>query len=189
MGGAAQVARCSRNEKPGPTSRLFRCQFLDCNGGHVISSGVYRAPTIRRSLPLHLRCIRRTARCPAPPALSCIPHRDSCKPAIYPAAHNPPLSAVSRRRKAARDSSWSSVGNCYVTSFGIDYNPSGVKPVDDNKASQYKDSDHAGTPENFKAFVIGGATGGGRSNFTGSYSGTGSCALTRQPTTSATVSQ
>jgi len=31
--------------------------------------------------------------------------------------------------------------------------------------------------------------GGGGSNFTGSYSGTGSCALTRQLTTSLTVSQ
>ena len=27
-------------------------------------------------------------------------------------------------------------------------------------------------PENFKAYVIGGASGGGGSNFTGSYSGT-----------------
>jgi len=64
------------------------------------------------------------------------------------------------------------------TSFDTDYNAVGVKPVDDNKASQYQNSDHAGTPENFKSFVTGGATGGGGSNFTGSYSGTGSCALT-----------
>ena len=48
----------------------------------------------------------------------------------------------------------------------------GVKPVDDNQASAYKSSDHAGTPENFKAYVVGGASGGGGSNFTGSYSGT-----------------
>lgn len=60
------------------------------------------------------------------------------------------------------------------------YESLGVKPVDDNNASQYKNSDHAGTPENFKSFVIGGATGGGGSNFTGSYSGTGSCQLTPQ---------
>jgi len=58
------------------------------------------------------------------------------------------------------------------TSFGTDYNADGIKPVDDNKASVYKNSDHAGTPENFKSFVIGGATGGGGSNFTGGYSGT-----------------
>jgi hypothetical protein len=50
----------------------------------------------------------------------------------------------------------------------------GVKPVDDNVASIYPNSDHAGTPEMFKRFVIGGATGGGGSNFTGSYSGTAS---------------
>jgi uncharacterized repeat protein (TIGR01451 family) len=60
------------------------------------------------------------------------------------------------------------------TSFSTDYTTLGVKPVDDNKASQYQNSDHAGTPENFKSFVIGGARGGGGSNYTGSYSATGS---------------
>jgi hypothetical protein len=55
------------------------------------------------------------------------------------------------------------------------YNALGVKPVDDNSASQYHNSDHAGTPENFKSFVTGGARGGGGSNFTGSYSATKSC--------------
>ncbi len=50
-----------------------------------------------------------------------------------------------------------------------------VKPVDDNQASLYKNSDHAGTPESFRSAVIGGARGGGGSNFTGSYSGTASC--------------
>ena len=48
----------------------------------------------------------------------------------------------------------------------------GVKPVDGDKFTKYLNSDHAGTPENFKSFVIGGARGGGGSNFTGSYSGT-----------------
>jgi hypothetical protein len=55
------------------------------------------------------------------------------------------------------------------------YEGLGVKPVDDNKASVYKDSDHAGTPENFRSDLIAGARGGGGSNFTGSYSGTASC--------------
>jgi hypothetical protein len=50
-----------------------------------------------------------------------------------------------------------------------------VKPVDDNSASAYKNSDHAGTPEAFRNDVVGGARGGGGSNFTGSYSGTASC--------------
>ena len=56
--------------------------------------------------------------------------------------------------------------------FVSDYNLIGVKPVDDNHASVYQNSDHAGTPENFKMFVVGGATGGGGSNYTGGYSGT-----------------
>jgi uncharacterized repeat protein (TIGR01451 family) len=60
------------------------------------------------------------------------------------------------------------------TNFSSNYNTLGVKPVDDNKASQYKNSDHAGTPESFKSKVIGGARGGGGSNDTGSYSGTAS---------------
>lgn len=34
---------------------------------------------------------------------------------------------------------------------------------------------HAGTPNAYKDYVIGGARGGGGSNFTGSWSGTGSC--------------
>jgi hypothetical protein len=58
------------------------------------------------------------------------------------------------------------------TRFSTDYNELGVKPVDSNKASVYKNSDHAGTPEYFKEFVDGGARGGGGSNFTGSYSAT-----------------
>ncbi len=60
------------------------------------------------------------------------------------------------------------------TSFSNNYNSLGVKPVDDNKASQYQNSDHAGTPENYKSYVTGGAMGGGGSNYTGSNSGTAS---------------
>lgn len=48
----------------------------------------------------------------------------------------------------------------------------GVKPVDDNHLSAYLNSDHAGTPENFKLYLVAGARGGGGSNYTGSYSGT-----------------
>jgi hypothetical protein len=58
------------------------------------------------------------------------------------------------------------------TQFGTDYSALGVKPVDDNHASAYQNSDHAGTPENFKTYVTGGARGGGGSNFTGSLSPT-----------------
>src|SRR5262249_42226164 len=47
--------------------------------------------------------------------------------------------------------------------FGTDYDALNVKPVDDNHASGYHNSDHAGTPEAFTAFVTGGARGGGGS--------------------------
>jgi hypothetical protein len=60
------------------------------------------------------------------------------------------------------------------TQFNPDPNQLGVKPVDDNSKSTYKNSDHAGTPEAEKQYVIGGARGGGGSNYTGSYSGTAS---------------
>jgi hypothetical protein len=56
--------------------------------------------------------------------------------------------------------------------FSSDYNALDVKPVDDNHVSAYQNSDHAGTPEAFLPFVVGGATGGGGSNFTGSLSAT-----------------
>jgi hypothetical protein len=58
------------------------------------------------------------------------------------------------------------------TSFSLDYNTLEVKPTDDNHASAYQNSDHAGTPEAFTGYVTGGAMGGGGSNYTGSYSGT-----------------
>ncbi len=58
------------------------------------------------------------------------------------------------------------------TSFSTNYNTLGVKPVDGSGACLYANADHAGTPENFKSFVTGGARGGGGSNFTGSYSAT-----------------
>ena len=50
----------------------------------------------------------------------------------------------------------------------------GVKSVDNKTLDPlYQNNDHAGKPENFKQFVVGGGTGGGGSNYTGSYSGTG----------------
>jgi hypothetical protein len=63
-------------------------------------------------------------------------------------------------------------GAAVYTNFNADYTALGVKPVDDNKKNPYLNADHAGTPENFKPYVIGGATGGGGSNYTGGLSGT-----------------
>src|SRR5262245_547416 len=67
--------------------------------------------------------------------------------------------------------SWKWAAGVY-TKFSTDYSSLKVKPVDDGRLSVYKNSDHAGTPEAYKAFVVGGARGGGGSNFTGSYSAT-----------------
>lgn len=60
------------------------------------------------------------------------------------------------------------------TQFSTDLSGVQVKTVDDNHADVYQNSDHAGTPENFKSYVVGGAMGGGGSNWTGSYSATAS---------------
>jgi hypothetical protein len=65
-------------------------------------------------------------------------------------------------------------GAAVYTTFSPEYNSLGVKPVDDPNASVYQNSDNAGTPENFKQYVTGGARGGG-GNPTGSWSATGSC--------------
>ena len=69
--------------------------------------------------------------------------------------------------------SWKWAAAVYTT---FTNNPTliGVKPIDGDKKNPYPNSDHAGTPENFKRYVIGGARGGGGSNWTGSYSGTAS---------------
>jgi RHS repeat-associated protein len=60
------------------------------------------------------------------------------------------------------------------TSFSANYGTLGIKPIDATSGSAYANSDHAGTPENYKSFVVGGARGGGGSDWTGSYSGTAS---------------
>ena len=51
------------------------------------------------------------------------------------------------------------------------YNLIGVKPSDDT-TDVFNNSDHAGTPEYFKAQVISGARGYGGTNYTGSYGAT-----------------
>jgi hypothetical protein len=56
--------------------------------------------------------------------------------------------------------------------FSTDYNAIGIKPVDDKVRNPYLNNDNAGTPENFKTFVIPGATGGGGNNYTGGLGGT-----------------
>ena len=55
-----------------------------------------------------------------------------------------------------------------------------IKPTHTAACAYPNNSDHAGTPENDKSFVVGGATGGGGSNWTGSWSGTASAPFTCQ---------
>lgn len=70
-------------------------------------------------------------------------------------------------------------GAAVYTNFTTDYNALGVKPTH-QQTCLYQNGDHAGTPEGvdtgsgrlFKSFVVGGARGGGGSNWTGSWSGT-----------------
>jgi serine protease AprX len=62
--------------------------------------------------------------------------------------------------------SWKWAAAVYAN-LASDYNSLGIKPCDDSKASIYLNSDQAGTPETHKLFVIGGARGGGGSNYTG----------------------
>lgn len=57
-----------------------------------------------------------------------------------------------------------------VVAAAADPNEIGVKAT--HTYSTYTGSDHAGTPMNLKKSVIGGARGGGGSNYTGSWSGT-----------------
>lgn len=70
---------------------------------------------------------------------------------------------------------WKWAAAVYPSSTAGNNGGAGAKPVDgSNPPSAYNNSDHAGTPENFKTQVVGGARGGGGSNYTGSYSGTSS---------------
>jgi hypothetical protein len=57
----------------------------------------------------------------------------------------------------------------YSSAFTSACSSLNVKPCDNSQASQYKNSDNCGTPENYKNCVTVGACGNGGSNYTGSY--------------------
>jgi hypothetical protein len=72
-------------------------------------------------------------------------------------------------------------GAAVYTQFTTNYNQLGIKPLHSTSLDSYHVGDQAGTPEGvntggtaWKTFVTGGARGGGGSNWTGSYSPTGS---------------
>ncbi len=89
--------------------------------------------------------------------------------------------------RPASASSWQWAAAIY-SQFSTDYTALNVKAVDDNHFGPNANSDHAGTPETDKSFVLGGARGGGGSNWTGSYSATGSVTPDIYVPPSATVS-
>jgi len=69
--------------------------------------------------------------------------------------------------------SWKWAAAVYTNNVSFtDNNSLGVKATDDKHCLPYQNSDHAGTPENWKSSVTGGAQGGGGSNYTGGGSGT-----------------
>lgn len=76
-------------------------------------------------------------------------------------------------------------GAAVYTTFPTDYNDLGAKAQDGKNSTIYSNSDHAGTPENYKPFLIDGARGGGSTNYTGGWTGTESlftCQATPTPT-------
>ena len=56
------------------------------------------------------------------------------------------------------------------TQFSQDYNALGVKPINDEKYNPYVNKDKAGTPENFKPYLVAGARGDGGDKYTGDWS-------------------
>ncbi len=75
------------------------------------------------------------------------------------------------------------------TSFNSSYGSIGVKPCDNASDSIYLNSDNAGSPESYKTHVIAGGTGGGGSNYTGSFSSSTAVTPTLPVTISGTVYQ
>src|ERR1700683_1361279 len=72
------------------------------------------------------------------------------------------------------------------------FGPLGVKAVDNSSATQscvdsssncstYANSDNAGTPENYKGFLVGGAMGTGGTNYVGTRTSTASCSPVSSP--------
>lgn len=64
---------------------------------------------------------------------------------------------------------WQWAASTYST-FNTDNNLLGIKPCNENNCSQWNNSDKAGTPESYKAYLVPGARGNGGNNYTGDYS-------------------
>ncbi|MEP7377575.1 MAG: T9SS type A sorting domain-containing protein, partial [Chitinophagaceae bacterium] len=60
-------------------------------------------------------------------------------------------------------------GAAVYTSFAVNAGVN-VKPINGSTQNSYANTDRAGTPENYKSFVVDGARGAGLTNYTGSFS-------------------
>ena len=69
-------------------------------------------------------------------------------------------------------------GAAVYSNFKTTYQTLGVKPISGDKLNPYVNSDKAGTPENSKTYVVGGARGNGGTDYTGSWCGETSAMLT-----------
>jgi cysteine-rich repeat protein len=83
-----------------------------------------------------------------------------------PGSISPVVWTASFQSDAAVNVTWKWSAAVY-SQLSSDMNQLGVKPVDDNRASQYRNADPAGTPESFKTNVVAGGKGNGGSNYTG----------------------
>ncbi len=72
-------------------------------------------------------------------------------------------------------------GAAIYSSFNANYSGLGVKPVDGSVQNPYLNSDPAGSPENYKAFLVDGATGNGGAEYVGKQSNKGYAAPCGQP--------
>ena len=80
--------------------------------------------------------------------------------------------------KAGTSFNWQWGAACYNNTTAPQYGSIGVKACHQVPCGYNNNGgDHAGTPENCKSYCVGGGTGGGGSNCTGSWSSTGSCNL------------
>jgi hypothetical protein len=61
-------------------------------------------------------------------------------------------------------------GAAIYSNFNSSMSNLGVKAVDDASVDTFHNADRAGTPENYKQFVVAGARGMGGTNYTGTYS-------------------
>ena len=69
-------------------------------------------------------------------------------------------------------------GAAVYSNFKTTYQTLGVKPINDDKLNPYVNKDKAGSPENSKTYVVGGARGNGGTDYTGSWCGEKSAMLT-----------